>query len=82
MVRGWVATLGGFASKAVSAGPDARRGAARTSRVPDMSHSVYARGGVEPPIDDVLDDPIIQLVMRSDRLERSDLRALASSARR
>lgn len=34
----------------------------------------YARGGIEPPLDEVLRDPIVKLIMRADRVSPADLR--------
>jgi hypothetical protein len=42
----------------------------------------YTAGGVEPPLDEVLDDPVIHLVMRADRLEPEQVRRLLASGRR
>jgi hypothetical protein len=39
----------------------------------------YAEGGVEPPLQELLDDPVIHLVMRADRLEPEDVRRLLTS---
>jgi hypothetical protein len=36
----------------------------------------YAEGGVEPPLDELLDDPVIHLVMRADRLEPEEVRRI------
>ncbi len=34
----------------------------------------YAQGGVEPPLDEVLDDPVVRLMMRADRLDPEEVR--------
>jgi hypothetical protein len=34
----------------------------------------YAHGNVEPPLEEVLGDPIVHLVMRADRLDPADVR--------
>jgi len=36
----------------------------------------YADAGIEPPFEEVLEDPIIRLLMRADRIEPADLRHL------
>ena len=36
----------------------------------------YAEGGVEPPLDVLLDDPVIHLMMRADHLEPEQVRRL------
>jgi hypothetical protein len=42
----------------------------------------YTAGGVEPPLDEVLDDPVIHLMMRADRLEPEQVRCLLMAGRR
>jgi hypothetical protein len=39
----------------------------------------YAEAGVEPPLEELLDDPVIHLVMRADRLEPEQVRRLLTS---
>jgi hypothetical protein len=41
----------------------------------------YAEGGIEPPLDELLDDPVIHLMMRADRLEPEQVRLLLTSGR-
>jgi hypothetical protein len=36
--------------------------------------SRYAHGNLEPPIDELLRDPLVHLVMRADRLDPTDVR--------
>jgi hypothetical protein len=82
MVRALFATLSEFGSLRTFSGRGARRGKPspridRLAPAPQPEESRYARGGVEPPLEEVLADPIVQLVMRSDRLDRTDLRAVS-----
>jgi hypothetical protein len=42
----------------------------------------YVAGGVEPPLEEVLGDPVIHLMMRADRLEPEQVRRLLTSGRR
>jgi hypothetical protein len=42
----------------------------------------YRRGGVEPPLDEVLHDPLVHLVMASDRVQPDDLWRVIVAARR
>jgi hypothetical protein len=44
--------------------------------------SEYCRAGHEPPLSEILADPIVRLVMRRDGLEATDLLAVAEAARR
>jgi hypothetical protein len=39
----------------------------------------YVEGGVEPPLEEVLGDPLIHLMMRADRLEPEQVRRLLTS---
>ena len=79
MVRTLVATFSDFAIGRSFAGRGARRRTAPAVAV-DPRLSAYGSGGVEPPLEDVLGDPIIQLVMQSDRLEPKDVRTASSAA--
>jgi hypothetical protein len=36
-------------------------------------------GGVEPPLEELLDDPVIHLMMRADRLEPEQVRRLLAA---
>jgi len=40
---------------------------------PEVQESVYARAGTEPPLEDVLSDPVVQLIMRADHLEAAEV---------
>jgi hypothetical protein len=39
----------------------------------------YVEGGVEPPLEELLDDPVIHLMMRADQLEPEQVRRLLTS---
>jgi hypothetical protein len=39
----------------------------------------YTEGGVEPPLEELLDDPVIHLMMRADHLEPEQVRRLLTS---
>ncbi len=43
----------------------------------DLWH--YAQAGVEPPLEELLDDPVVHLMMRADRLEPEQVRRLLTS---
>lgn len=43
---------------------------------PDLPDSVYAHAGPEPLLDEVLGDPVVQLIMEADRVRPADLRHL------
>lgn len=43
---------------------------------PDAPESAYAHAGAEPELDEVLDDPVVQLIMEADRVRPTDLRQL------
>lgn len=42
----------------------------------DQAESEYARAGPEPLLDDILADPVVQLIMRADRVQAADLHSL------
>jgi hypothetical protein len=48
---------------------------------PDAPASAYARAGVEPPLDEMLDDPVVQLIMQADHVPPADVRRLLETAR-
>jgi hypothetical protein len=39
----------------------------------------YAEAGIEPPLEELLDDPVIHLMMRADHLEPEQVRRLVTS---
>jgi hypothetical protein len=43
---------------------------------PSSWESRYAHAGVEPPLEELLLDPMVRLVMRADRLEQAEVRRL------
>jgi hypothetical protein len=43
---------------------------------PDAPESAYAHAGPEPLLDEVLDDPVVQLIMEADGVEPGDLQHL------
>jgi hypothetical protein len=47
---------------------------------PDASESAYARAGVEPLLDEMLEDPVVQLIMQADRVPPADVRRLLETA--
>jgi hypothetical protein len=49
---------------------------------PDAPESAYARAGVEPPLDEVLDDPVVQLIMQADHVQPTDLQHLLGVVQR
>jgi hypothetical protein len=49
---------------------------------PDAPESAYARAGPEPPLDEMLDDPLVQLMMQADQVPPADVRRLLATAQR
>jgi hypothetical protein len=43
------------------------------------SEAAYTEGGIDPPLEELLDDPVIHLMMRADRLEPEQVRHLLTS---
>jgi hypothetical protein len=43
------------------------------------SEGAYLEGGIDPPLEELLDDPVIHLMMRADRLEPEQVRRLLTS---
>jgi hypothetical protein len=56
----------------VLAGPEA----------PDLPDSEYAHAGPEPLLDEVLCDPVVQLIMQADRVQAAEVRHLLGAVRR
>jgi hypothetical protein len=52
-----------------------------TPRRKPRATTVFAEGGVEPAIDDLLDDPVTAAIMRCDGVSPADLRALLAKVR-
>jgi hypothetical protein len=49
---------------------------------PEVPESVYAHAGTEPPLEEVLSDPVVQMIMQADRLEPAEVRRLLAAVRR
>jgi hypothetical protein len=49
---------------------------------PDAPESAYAHAGPEPLLDEILDDPVVQLVMQADRVQAADLEHLLGAKQR
>lgn len=47
---------------------------------PSSAAAPFARAGEEPALDDLLDDPLVHLVLARDGLERADVRARMTRA--
>ncbi|HEX5078414.1 MAG TPA: hypothetical protein VFV80_04635 [Geminicoccaceae bacterium] len=66
-----------FAERAGAATP---RPAATTDEASEpWFEGPYVEGGVEPPLDELLGDPVIHLMMRADQLEPEQVRRLLTS---
>jgi hypothetical protein len=67
-----------------------RRGAGLAGRtdplarpeLPDAPESTYARAGPEPPLEEMLDDPVVQRIMQADGVQPTDLQHLLETAQR
>jgi hypothetical protein len=94
-VRAFIDTVNELAQAPLRAGSRVWRGAgpsdgfgakraimpARTAtELPAPQDSRYARGNVEPPLEELLGDPMVHLVMRADRLNPADVRRILSGA--
>ena len=49
---------------------------------PEVAESVYAHAGTEPPLEEVLSDPVVQMIMQADHLEPAEVRRLLAAVRR
>jgi hypothetical protein len=47
---------------------------------PDLPESEYAHAGPEPLLDEVLCDPVVQLIMQADGVQAADLHSLLDAA--
>jgi hypothetical protein len=65
-----------------AAGFAGRTGALARAEHPDAPESAYARAGPEPPLDEVLDDPVVQLIMQADHVQPADVRRLLGVVQR
>jgi hypothetical protein len=91
-----IATLNQFAQARLPA-PGWRGGAFDATRfawggwmraspvAPDLTEAAegaYARAGAEPPLEEMLSDPVIQLIMQADHLEPAEVRHMLEATRR
>jgi hypothetical protein len=53
-----------------------------TPEHPDAPESAYAHAGPEPLLDEVLDDPVVQLIMQADRVQVAELQHLLGATQR
>ena len=93
-VRNIVAALNRLVQAPSVADPRARAGRGAGPPMPRLrpraaagvedpaQESAYARAGTEPCLDEMLRDPIVELVIRADRLEPADVRDVLDGARR
>ena len=58
------------------------RAAAPGPACPDLPESEYAHAGPEPLLDEVLGDPVVQLIMQADHVQPADVRRLRGAAAR
>jgi hypothetical protein len=49
---------------------------------PEVAESAYAHAGAEPPLEEVLSDPVVQMIMQADRLQPAEVRRLLAAVRR
>ncbi|HLI12163.1 MAG TPA: hypothetical protein VKY65_11245 [Alphaproteobacteria bacterium] len=56
----------------------------RSLRPPTRSSAaqLWTAGGIEPPVREMLADPIVRAVMKRDKLRREDIEAILREARR
>jgi hypothetical protein len=85
-VQDFLATINEVALARFHAVADWRAAAAQVSRSfltgrSDLQESEYAHAGPEPLLDEILDDPIVQLMMQADHVQAADVRRLLGSAR-
>jgi hypothetical protein len=88
-VRDLVSTLNDPAQSGLPASGWLRSAEHGGAAVPDASagesssepsrHGEYAEAGIEPPLEELLDDPVIHLMMRADHLEPEQVRRLLTS---
>jgi hypothetical protein len=69
----------GWLRRAAGTGTRTSRSARTRSATAEWGEGPYARGGVEPPLEEVLGDPVVQCVMRADRCEPAEIRRLLKS---
>jgi hypothetical protein len=67
----------------IAALPPLRRHGSRANvRAPHWEDTMMYLGNCEPPLDEVLDEPIVHLVMACDRLPPQEVRANVEAAQR
>ena len=52
------------------------------AEIAEPSEGAYAHAGTEPSLEEMLSDPVVDLIMRADRLQPADLRRLIEDAQR
>jgi hypothetical protein len=50
--------------------------------LPEAAEGAYACAGAEPALEEMLSDPVIQLIMQADHLKPAEVRRLLEAARR
>ena len=76
-VRALLATLNGFAQTGTLARGRARQSAADRGHAGEpWDGGAWAHAGDEPPLEELLHDPVVRLVMQADRLEPAQVRRL------
>jgi hypothetical protein len=50
--------------------------------IAEPSEGAYAHAGTEPPLEELLSDPVVHLIMRADRLQPADLQRLIEDTQR
>jgi hypothetical protein len=87
-VRNLLSTLNNLAQSGLLASARLRLAENGGAVAPDVSadsssepwwDGEYAEAGVEPPLEELLDDPVIHLMMRADHLEPEQVRRLLTS---
>jgi len=82
-VRNLLSTLNNLAHAGLLATGRLRpsENASESGALPDPWQEDYLEGGVDPPLEELLDDPVVQLMMRADRLEPEEVRRQLASGR-
>jgi hypothetical protein len=88
-VRNLLSTLNNLAQSGLLASGWLRAGDTDVAAAPAVAgasggawepgEGAYTEAGVEPPLAELLDDPVIHLMMRADRLEPEQVRRLLTS---
>jgi hypothetical protein len=69
----------GWRRLAEDRGADSPDGSAGESASEASWHDEYAEASIEPSLEELLDDPVIHLMMRADHLEPEQVRRLLTS---